>query len=615
MRLTTIACVLSASLASAGDFETAVEEAIDRGVVYLRSQIERSPWWDRYPAGGDAGRAAARGKKKAKAAGENRNAYAMGRTAIELYALLKSDVSFNDPLILQGLAYLGKLDPRAVYCTSLYIMALDAAWEQLETDAILRGGKAARPSAGDAKGLSDRLEEIVRWLLAARHEGKGSWTYGARGGDRYDNSNTQFAVLALGVAARRGAAIDAAVWKEIADHFIKDQEAKGPRSDLAMGPQLGPGADAGRTIVTDRPSQIRARGWPYIGDREPTLNMTAAGLSSLLIANEYLAASGNFPAALRRELAQAIWDGFAHLAATKLTYVQRNLYYGLYSVEKAGDLGGVATIGDLDWYKHGANLLLRVQKKDGSWGNEKQDNDENCRYQTAFALLFLNRATDLLVHARPLIQTGKGSDGEPRAGWLYVSKLGGEVSLWRLVRKLRYRPTTDLLPLLDTVIDEAAKRGRSADLVPPLLLLAGAPLRKVAALALKGLHEATGEKHDDPAQYRAWFAAWSRVTAIGVANDAGGIEELRRLLAATKSLPLKHRIVWALERTRARQGIGDLIGELESADAAYRRRAYGALKFLSGQDIPYDPDGSLKARKDGIERWRAWHRTAGAGGT
>lgn len=607
---------------TAADLDALVEAAIEKGVAFLRQQVEQDAWWDRFPAEGGRGEKEGpfrKGKRgRVARGGAARGQHIMGKTAIELYALIKSDVSVDDSLVSRGFDYLEKLDPVAVYDVSLYLMALDAAWEQRESDLVLlRSRSSARLNPSVTQKLRDRMEELTRWLVEARHAGEGVWNYGAEKVERYDNSNTQFAVLALGVAAKRGIPIGREVWEEIAEHFLAEQAKSGPPAGPSFTVDPLPGEGAGRTAV-GRPAGIQARGWPYRPETGTTLNMTAAGLSSLIIAREYLGGKGKAVPQAGQKIDQAIWDGLAQLARTELKYERKQLYYGLYSVEKVGDLGAITKVGPIDWYRQGAELLLGLQRKEGSWGNEGQNHERNFRFQTSFALLFLNRATDLLLHARPMVLTGKGSTLEPRTGFMYVSRLGGEVSLARLFRKLRYRPAADLLPLLEAVVAEAEKRNRAADLVPYLIGLAESPNRRLEEFARKGLRQATGERHDDLAAHKAWAEAWRAATEIGTSKDAGRAGELRKLLSQAKSYPLKNQILWALERCVAREAIGDLIGELSDANAKYRARAYEALKFISGKDFPFDPSGPVAGRKEGIALWLKWHeseaKASGVGG-
>lgn len=592
--------------APTGDVQDAVEEAIERGVSYLRSRIERDPWWgadpvEPPPPAKRPGRARAAPRK-----GGERVPYIMGKTAIELYALLASDVPADDPLIRRGFEFLAGLRPRNVYCTALYMLALDAALGQIEADEALRGRAAAKGAAeAKAQPLRSRLAELARWMAAARLEGRGAWNYTddhSRSQGRYDNSNTQFAVLALGVAAKRGVAIPEAVWPEIARHFLEDQEKDGRAAGDSV--DWPPGGAPGKTAVGG--SETRRRGWPYQQGGGATINMTAAGLSSLMIAKEYLGRSGKLSDDERARIDRAVRDGLAYLSGTGLAYGKKHLYYGLYSVEKVGDLGSLERIGPIDWYAHGVEILLRRQREDGSWGEPDEPQEHDFRHQTSFALLFLNRATDLFGRACPVF-THAASSGAAGSDRLFVSKLNGEVSLSRLFRRLRYRPEPDLVSVAEAVVAEAEKQRRLPDLVLPALGVLDSENSKLRALARKCLEKATGEKHKDPARYREWLAAWRLATRAGADEDRSRVADLRKLLVETGSAPLKLQIVWALERLRAREALPELISELETSRApAYQERVHRAMQFISEADLPFDPKAGAAARAAQIRRWKEW---------
>ena len=65
-------------------------------------------------------------------------------------------------------------------------------------------------------------------------------------------------------------------------------------------------------------------------------------------------------------------------------------YYYLYGLEWAGRLSGVRYIGTNDWYRLGAEELLRQQDRiTGAWRGAMMEKDPILT--TSFALLFLGR--------------------------------------------------------------------------------------------------------------------------------------------------------------------------------------------------------------------------------
>lgn len=68
-------------------------------------------------------------------------------------------------------------------------------------------------------------------------------------------------------------------------------------------------------------------------------------------------------------------------------------FYYLYSLEKACDLAGWEKLGDHDWYKDGAEYLMKIQENNGSWVDPKLDD----LTATPFAVLFLKRASQRIL--------------------------------------------------------------------------------------------------------------------------------------------------------------------------------------------------------------------------
>jgi hypothetical protein len=65
--------------------------------------------------------------------------------------------------------------------------------------------------------------------------------------------------------------------------------------------------------------------------------------------------------------------------------------YFLWSLERAAVLYGLPTIGDRDWYRWGAEILIANQEKRGYWTNGGY-HGASPTIDTCLALLFLKRA-------------------------------------------------------------------------------------------------------------------------------------------------------------------------------------------------------------------------------
>lgn len=183
-----------------------------------------------------------------------------------------------------------------------------------------------------------------------------------------DNSNTQFATLALWVARRHGVPVERCL-SMIASRFLLTQNDDGSWGYKRNGNQ-----------------------WPH--------SMTCAGLLGLAVARAVPGKPGG--AADARE--KATTRGLEYLGGTiglpggvrqgfgnpQGRFIHSNsggdLYY-LWSVERVGVLYHLSTLGGKDWYAWGAGQLVAQQRRDGSWHETHAPLPSTC-----FALLFLKRA-------------------------------------------------------------------------------------------------------------------------------------------------------------------------------------------------------------------------------
>lgn len=403
-----------------------VKAAIDKGVAWLeKRQISDGS----FPV-------LAQGNDKA-AVGKAEERYLGGTTALSLLALLKCGKKPDDPAIEKGFQFLMAETPSKVYTVALEILALEARFqpkpEQLEkekrpyaTVARDRFQKIARPE--DKKLLDD----LVRWLLA--HQEKNVWRYPSVAAEvNQDNSCTQYAVMALKAASRLGADVPEETWKKVAEYFLAQQDKEGPEVEWF----LVPAADgsivaqaAGGTVDKSIHHTMHARGWTYLPrDAATTDNengparshktygsMTCSGVAALTIAKSELEKDKAWWKDHGASVDQGIRDGCGWLArhfSVKTNPGSGNwYYYYMYSVERAGVLGGTYQLGAHDWYDEGALRLLELQREDGAWPVSGRLTE---LADTCFALLFLERGTIPLVKLPPKRQaTGLGGADAPQ---------------------------------------------------------------------------------------------------------------------------------------------------------------------------------------------------------
>jgi RNA polymerase sigma factor (sigma-70 family) len=260
-----------------------------------------------------------------------------GPSALATLALLESGLKPDDETITRGLKFLRTVDPENVYVVSL------------QTQAFCKANR---------KEDADRIKRNVQWLEKAAVWSGGNlvgWSYTAAPAGRGDNSNSRYAIAALYAAHRVGFKVSAdGFWQAVRDMYIRTQQADG--------------------------------GWGYIGTvPKPTHTMTASGLLCLTLADDALGKEDKTASSARA-------NGFGWLAAN---FRLENSPHTLYNFDVIAALGRASERKDfgtpakkIEWYRLGAEWLLKKQKPNGSW----MIDDALDRFpvvSTSFALRFL----------------------------------------------------------------------------------------------------------------------------------------------------------------------------------------------------------------------------------
>ncbi|MCI0458718.1 MAG: hypothetical protein L0Z62_17305 [Gemmataceae bacterium] len=239
-----------------------------------------------------------------------------------------------------------------------------------------------RDPKGGGMGLRGRFRGLAILQRAPQGQGLPFWRQGG------DNSNTQFATLAL-LAARR--------------------------HEIPLEPTLSLLAKRFRN------SQNPNGSWDYAGGFNPVKEyptMTCAGLLGLAVSfdvDKEHRAKG-----IRPTEDPAVQKALKHLAQTigepgRGKPQPAYLYY-LWSLERVGVLYQLKTLEDRKWYEWGVEILHTYQRPDGSWmhgGLAAMETSDTC-----FAILFLQRAnlaqdlTDKLEELNAL--PGPGAAAPPR---------------------------------------------------------------------------------------------------------------------------------------------------------------------------------------------------------
>jgi hypothetical protein len=318
--------------------------------------------------------------------------HTVGPTSLALLTILKGSMDRKDPRLLKAMDWMMAQPLQHTYEVAISLMALEAFYSP--GDATARSGPAA---AASEKDIASRLDagharwgsSAARWLEMNLAEAM--WSYPSTDPKARDFSNTQYGILGLYSASRCGFAPDASVIRRVQESYMRAQQKKGPRAELA----LVEGDPASKTVAR---FVAEARGWPYYDHPDDPVygSMTAGGIASLVIldALRKRANDAKYDPREQQRVRAAIRDGWAWLlnrwtVKGNPAHGRDWFYYYLYGLERCGMLDGVARVGDHDWYGEGAMFLTSNQATDGAWFTGKYVNI----YDICFAVLFLKRAT------------------------------------------------------------------------------------------------------------------------------------------------------------------------------------------------------------------------------
>jgi hypothetical protein len=417
-----------------------------------------------------------------------------------------------------------------------------------------------------------------------------------------DNSNTQFAVMALWVARRHNLPTDPALML-INARFRSSQSA-----------------DGGWDYRYHNTSTGKAGG-------HSTATMTCAGLLGLGVAHGALndarlkaekPKEGDKPAVKLPDPAAdpviragllALGTSIDHPVGLKkgrgkvptFTHGGR-LYYFLWSLERVCVAFGLKTVGGKDWYSWGAEILVTNQQKDGSWlGDFAGPGADTC-----FALLFLKRANI----ARDLTTALKGKIEDPGEVTLTAGGVGGE----GLKQRLGLKSATDSSDLFSKM-----DYGSGAGIKPASLELDADAVR-----LRDDLLKAAPEKQTSLVEEMrdAKGIAYTQALAAAIPKLEGDVrkkarealaERMARMTSATLGDKLREdapevrraaALACAMKEDRAH--VERLIELLDDPEMSVQRAAYAALKSLSGEDHGPAVDATPTERAKSVAAWRGW---------
>jgi len=552
-----------------------------------------------------------------------------GRIGIVLTAILKSGGSVDHPLVSAAFERLETVAIEQTYDAAVYIFALDALVRARYANAwVGNPASGARPRATGRTRA--KIEELIAWLVEARSEGLGTWTYAQAepGSRRHDFSNTQFAVLALQIGLEHQVTIPPQVFVEIAEAFLRSQKRSGEphalRLTYADGSTVSGRADSrrGRTTTAndDRRTVVQVRvepsGWGYReSDRDPYHSMTAAGASSLLVARSGL--GRRIRPNLQRSIDATLHASYAWIATRFEEFLAppRSFYYTLYSLEKVGDLSGIEAFDGRDWYAEGARILVDRQRDDGSWGAYPD---------TALALLFLTRATRLGVGSPVIYTSGEGTqESSIDADLVYIPELDGFVSARQTLRYAAESRDPALVRVVEGVIEHHNPTYRG-DLVAPLLELWSEKEDRFTRVAREAIQAITGIKDRAREPYEGWAERWAAIgewrsrergSKRGERSDAnGGDEEIERWIRETENPVLVERLLIDVHTLGRRDLAHCFIDKLATVDdPLLLRRIHEYLSLWPAAPISMPSSSPAReSREELARRWRAWWRENGS---
>ncbi len=274
-----------------------------------------------------------------------------GETALVVQALLVSGESFQNPKISAALDFLRQ--------KTVTLSAPGA--EQENTLELFHGTYAVAVRAHVWSYLPPEfmpmLEKDAKWLLlSAKKHRLGLFGYHPNDVTRIDHSASQYGMLGLWQASKRGFKVPKRYWERWVDHFIGAQVADG-------------GWNYGSAAIN-----------PAVSD-----GLTTAGLTALNVGQQELYRTKKKP---EPKITESIAGG--------MTWLQQHFqgienpngggaynYYYIYGIERVALMTGVRQLNHRDWYQTCATEIVKSLTEDGSVNEGYID--------TAFALMFLAR--------------------------------------------------------------------------------------------------------------------------------------------------------------------------------------------------------------------------------
>jgi hypothetical protein len=623
--LAVVVVVLTIGPAHAVDKE-AVNAAIDRGVASLKKMQDQDGAW-------------------------SYSQQPMGSTSLVALTLLECGVPKNDRSIQKAAKVVRNAGLRlsSTYSLSLAILFLDRLGQVEDTPLIesmlvrLMAGQDASGgwtyecvtiSDAEVKRVTDEMQSGKRVLRGGGRDLSKMPEKGKRTSEDLpkeiqaqlkvvaqaaarpamgigaDNSNTQFATLALWVGRRYGVPTQAAL-KRIDQRFRSSQSPAGEWGYTSPPGGLGP-------MMAMIPMRGQYRG-----------TMTCAGLLGLACGHGAsvdtkrakakddkitadVSRDANIKAGLKVLADNSIgkplgWTGTG-VPPKGIPAASGKAYYFFWSLERVAVILGLETIGKKDWYNWGAEVIL-ANEVNGTWHGEYGTGGVD----TCFALLFLKRS-NLAEDLTRSLSGGKKLGGRSlHAGGVGASSLSGSKPATSGLSDVGIgakpppdkKPATGSSPRLEKPKPGAATENAATRLTGELMRATG----EARAGIIKSLRDGRGgtytealaaviPKLDGDTRQKTRDALADRLTRMKPIT-------LREYLK-DKDAELRRAAALAAGQKDARSLAPDLIRLLEDEEIMVRRAAQAALKEFAGADLGPRPGANEAERKKAIAAWQAW---------
>ncbi len=358
-RVIGLACMVGTLLGSAPAMAATseqVDKAISKARDYLYSQQSKGVipgTWETSP------------KRTADGSASLKGAQWGGLTAMCTYALLASGDSASSSKLKQAVSYLKNTDMIGVYALGVRAQI----WGKIPVDADVRQG-ISRDAAQLFKGIktTGQVRGLYDYMVTSTDA-------------RIDHSVSQYGVLGLWALAEAGFEMKRELWGVVEDAWMLTQ-------DKATG------------------------GWTYglmvDPKNPPNFNMTAAGVATLFVTQDYVHAnSGVEP---KGNITNPAIDAGLNFLANH--FDQCNSPYSYYAAERIGVASGRKYFGKVDWYKEVSDRLVQSQGGNGSWGGVPGENSDLT--STALGIVALVRGRAPIVMNKleyDLDENGKVTEG------------------------------------------------------------------------------------------------------------------------------------------------------------------------------------------------------------